>query len=590
MLGRWSSWFVGLLSLLLCGLALAPADAAGDPSGGSSSSPGTTTRQLRFTASDGVSLAATLTSAGSIAPRPTVVEFSPYGAGSASFHVGSRYNYLLVQDRGTGDSDGQFDVMGPRMQADVAQTLRWACRQPWSNHSLALAGFSASAILVYNSLHERLPCVKAAVLKSGTFDLYRDLVVPGGVANIAPGLGVLALIGFPALQQGPSRLQRNPGSSLGVMSGLFKAGVDAGLAHPTLDSWWRQRRFRGDVNRFPTLVIDGFFDVEARGAFQGFQQLRSEHVPSRLLVVGGHDGPPAGTDDGAAAIGRWLDHYVRGAANGITHEPRVQMLLADGSRQSYRAGDFVRYDARDWPVPGTTWTPLHLSPARSGSAHSLNDGTLSVTQPTTKATQTYPAVPSLPTSTDPPTSALLGASGLDTLTNALPVLSDMNLAESVGLTYTTAPLRKNVSAAGPLDLDVPLATTTPGAAIWAVVSDVAPDGRAHPLTVGRLSTSFPGVVGQRSLHDARGALVQPYGDYSTRRPPAPLQTRMYHVELWPVGNRFRAGHRIRLELVGASAYSTLSLPGVDSVRVGSGSGAVLRVPSLPGSDLAAALR
>src|SRR3954447_8270383 len=130
----------------------------------------------RFTASDGISLQTTISGEGPLAPRPVIVEFSPYGRGSGTLDPGPAYNSLLVQIRGTGDSDGRFDALGPRTQADVAELLRWACDQPWSDGRLGLNGFSASAITIYNSLHRSLPCVRAAVLKSGTFDLYRDLI------------------------------------------------------------------------------------------------------------------------------------------------------------------------------------------------------------------------------------------------------------------------------------------------------------------------------------------------------------------------------------------------------------------------------
>ena len=134
-----------------------------------------------ITMSDGVQLQATLTGTAPLAPRPTIVEFSPYGRNSETFRPSRAYNALLVQIRGTGDSGGQFDALGPRTQEDVAEVLRWACNQPWSGGTLGLNGFSASAITIYNSLHLPLPCVKAAVLKSGTHELYRDLIYPGGV-------------------------------------------------------------------------------------------------------------------------------------------------------------------------------------------------------------------------------------------------------------------------------------------------------------------------------------------------------------------------------------------------------------------------
>src|SRR3954449_12306568 len=300
-MGRGLRLIVGCVATLVALGAAAPAHAA------------RTSQDIRFTASDGVSLQTTLTGEAPLAPRPTIVEFSPYGDDSGTFTPGPAYNFLLVQTRGTGDSDGQFDALGPRTQADVVEVLRWACHQPWSNGRLGLNGFSASAITVYNSLHRELPCVKAAVLKSGTFELYRDLIWPGGINNLAPAAGVMGLIGAPALEQGGDRLKRNPASGADVALGLNQAGL-SGLLHSTLDSWWKERGFRGDVNHLPTLMIDGFFDVESCGAFQGYQGLRDDGA--HLVVVGGHDGAPAGTDAGLGEARSWLDRYVRDVANG----------------------------------------------------------------------------------------------------------------------------------------------------------------------------------------------------------------------------------------------------------------------------------
>jgi predicted acyl esterase len=577
---RIRAWWIGVLAGVL---ALAPLTAA-HPAAADDAA---VQESVRFTASDGVELQTTLTAAGTIAARPTVVEFSPYGRNSGTLEVGPDYNPLLVQIRGTGDSDGQFDALGPRTQRDVEEVLSWACAQPWSDGRLALNGFSASAIILYNSLHRALPCVKAAVLRSGTFELYRDLLVPGGITNLLPGLGVLALIGAPALAQGGDRLARDPASSLDMIEGLFLSGLNAGLLHPTLDDWWRERGFRGNVNQFPVLVIDGFFDVESRGAFEGYQALRDSGA--HLLVVGGHDAAPVGTDRGVPEAQAWLDHFVRGVDNGVEQHPRVRMLLADGDREDMIAGRYDVREATDWPVPGTTWQALNLDPRRSGTALSLNDGSLTLGDPGARSTQVYPALPTLPTNTDPANTAIVGSMGLDALFAGLPLLTDMTVSEALGLTYTTAPLREDVVSAGPGSLEIPLASTAPETGIWVVLSDVSPDGVAHPLTAGRLLSSFPAVDEARSRHDATGRIVAPYGDFSHKSYALPGARRLYRVELWPVGNRFRSGHRIRVQIVGASAASLLGLPALNSVQVGSGSGARLLLPVLPESDLASAL-
>src|SRR5262249_10551497 len=141
-----------LAALLIAAAAASPAAAA------------TATQNERFKADDGVTLATTLTGEAPLSARPTLVEFSPYGTNAGTLDAGPGFNSLLVQIRGTGDSDGRFDTLGPRTQADVSEVLGWACHQPWSDGRLAINGFSASAITIYNSLHLELPCVKAAVL------------------------------------------------------------------------------------------------------------------------------------------------------------------------------------------------------------------------------------------------------------------------------------------------------------------------------------------------------------------------------------------------------------------------------------------
>ena len=116
----------------------------------------------------------------------------------------------------------------------------------------------------------------------------------------------------------------------------------------------------------------------------------------------------------------------------------------------------------------------------------------------------------------------------------------------------------------------------------------SPDGVGHPLTAGRLNTDFPGVVTERSYTDAQGRIVQPYGDFEHASPATPFAFRPYHVELWPVGNVFEKGHRIRVTIVGASGASRPSPPAVNAIRVGGSDGAQLFVPALPGSNLPAA--
>ncbi|HWU20094.1 MAG TPA: hypothetical protein VN088_01105, partial [Nocardioides sp.] len=89
---------------LLVALCLGLLALAAPPAGADTAT--TVTETIRYTAPDGTSIKTVLTGEAPMAARPTVVEFTPYGAGGASYAVGPDYNYLLVEIRGTGDSDG----------------------------------------------------------------------------------------------------------------------------------------------------------------------------------------------------------------------------------------------------------------------------------------------------------------------------------------------------------------------------------------------------------------------------------------------------------------------------------------------------
>ncbi|MTV23917.1 CocE/NonD family hydrolase [Nitriliruptoraceae bacterium ZYF776] len=515
---------------------------------------------------------------GVLPPRPTIVEFTPYAPLDCPLRYGEPYHHLCVHVRGTGSSGGAFDTLGPAAQRDVVDVLAWACEQPWSDGRLGLSGFSASAIVIYNSLHQELPCVETAVLGSGTFDLYRDLLYPGGIPNAVPALGVLGMISAPMVPAGPQRLQDDPSSVVPVVQGLAATLVDY-LANPSRNGYWDQRSFRGDANALPILMTDGFFDVESRGAFQAFQELRDDGA--HLRVFGAHDGIPVGAPDLHAEERRWFDEHLRGIDTGILDEPRVQLLLADGNRERMRYdGEFVRYDADDWPVPGTRWETLHLRDDRSGTSWSLNDGTIGL-EPGRRGQAIGTAITSWPAATDPHTTSLLG------VFDQVPFATDTRTADPLALAWTSEPLREDVLVAGPGNLEVVLRSLVPHSDLYTVVSDVAPDGASSPVAVGRLRTAYPHLEEGRSLVTEDGRVVQPHAYFGHKSAVDLLGEHRYHVELWPIGNRFKAGHRLRVHLVGASLFH-LPTPGVHLVRVGEG-GTRLHLPVLPGSDLRAAL-
>jgi predicted acyl esterase len=144
-------------------------------------------------------------------------------------------------------------------------------------------------------------------------------------------------------------------------------------------------------------------------------------------------------------------------------------------------------------------------------------------------------------------------------------------------------------AVGPATLRVRLSSTAAETDLVAVLSDVAPGGASTPVAAGRLRSTFTKLDRSRSLVDGRGEVVQAYNDLSAKQTVPPGQAREYHVEFWPIGNRFERGHRIRLTLAGTPVTFLPTVPAVNSIAVGGPDGAALEFPVLPGSDLCAAL-
>ena len=538
----------------------------------------------QFRASDGAALNVIIRGEAPLTARPIAVEFSPYAPTDTMWKFGPAYNRVTVQVRGTGLSEGQWDAIGPRDQKDVSEALGWLCGKTFSNGHIGIFGFSASAMGAYNSMKYPMPCVDAAALGAGSNSLYRDLLYPGGIPNIIPTLSVGLGVGAPMLGaniSGEGSLPRVVNS----VAGLLAIGANF-LTRPTEDSWWRGHNYATGPNTFPVLAATGFYDVESRGAFENFKLLKNTNPGSKLLVQGAHDGSPSNLPSPFAEYERWLDHYVRGVDNGIEDEPNVRLYLGNGGHPALRGGDFTRVDGADWPLPNTRWQSLYLSTGRIGDAsRSRNDGGLAAAPPRgpwwfrdMPFTAEYPAVSSLVLASDFNTIATVGDIALQ------PLISKINAADPASNTFTTPTFTQDVQTAGPAALEVYLSSTAPETDIHAVIADVHPNGDAFPVSQGRLRTSFPNVDQARSVKDSAGNNIQPYNDFSAKELQLPLVPRRYQVEFWPIGNKFKAGHRLRLYVMGTSPLMLPPLPASNQIWMGGDQPSRLLLPVLPGSN------
>jgi putative CocE/NonD family hydrolase len=92
------------------------------------------------------------------------------------------YAWVVADARGAGSSFGDRPWEMPPIDAqDSKELLNWVVAQPWCNGKLGLIGHSYSGNMAEFALMSKNPAVKAAAVLSSPFDIYTDVLRPGGI-------------------------------------------------------------------------------------------------------------------------------------------------------------------------------------------------------------------------------------------------------------------------------------------------------------------------------------------------------------------------------------------------------------------------
>jgi uncharacterized protein len=496
--------------------------------------------------------------------NPTGQECSGQGGiASADTSLADKgYAVMLVDDRGTGASEGKWDSWGERTQLDYRDLLDWIQAQPWSDGSVATTGASymgitslliaeADAVRVRQGKPRAVKAIWADVPMS---DAYRDVTFHGGAVDsgfMPFWLGLTSTLS--ALP--PSTTTTDPAGSIETWADhLADAWQFAGqkLVDTTLGAdaaydgpFYRLRSpgERAGEIRVPVVISGGWWDIFQRGEPLLYEQLRN--APVKKLFMSPHyhvsGGPPAEDPD---LKDKWFDRWLKGANNGVEKIPNVSFYPVNGDRwQHYPT----------WPVPDVRYTPLYLDGTKSGSANSINDGSLASAKP---AAGDGDRAPLLPASSPCSRLTTQWTAGLA----AGPCETDNRTFEGTALTYTTPPLDRALQLTGPVVANLHAELTSRDATLVAVLSDVAPDGSSSQVTAGFLLASQRAVDATRSTFAPDGVMVRPFHPFTRRsqEPVTPNDPALYRIEIYPTSAIFRAGHRLRLTVGTANTPSTVT--------------------------------
>lgn len=299
---------------------------------------------------------------------PTIIHLSPYFA-SGLPSGGGRFDKVFLRDlfaprgyavmmasvRGTGFSEGCFEIGGPRERQDYNELFQAVAKQPWSNGLVGLIGVSYDGTAPQGALIAASPHLKTIVPIAAISEWYKYNFIKGvqinpqGWAfntyyvaleqvplNIRNPLDPIQVVGDVVTYS--SRVCPNQGSGNGIMRGPSLVDVQraqvATAFTGTTDPYWEERNFTRYLDRVrpnvSVFVVHGLVDynVKTHNLLPWYTELQSHGVPTKILLgQWPHAYPgtarPNGLKDWNVTLLRWFDYWLKDLPSGIMDEPNA---------------------------------------------------------------------------------------------------------------------------------------------------------------------------------------------------------------------------------------------------------------------------
>ncbi len=271
----------------------------------------------------------------------------------------------------------------------------------------------------------------------------------------------------------------------------------------------------------PALLVSGWYDWGLNDLLAtwdlldraGTEPLRSRNrmviAPSAHGHAGYHEGREGHPE---------LDRPYR-TAGIIEMQSRWYKAVRDGTTDSWPTVIYYLMGANEWRA-ADSWPIRDAEPA---SFYLGPDGSLTSQAPQSPAPPddyTYDPHDPPPTKGGSIVSWVYPPGSVD--------VSDVQARPDV-LTYSTEPLTEDLDVVGPLTMVLYASSSAVDTDFVARLTDVFPDGRAIQLQAGALRTRYRDLGGEPSFLE-------------------PGQVYRLEIDLWATANRFKAGHRLRVDI------------------------------------------
>jgi len=265
---------------------------------------------LRIPMRDGIKLNATVYKPKKTEPTPAIFTLTPYIGDSyhsrALYFAQNGYAFALVDCRGRGNSEGEFEPNSVNEEQDGHDIVEWLAAQPWCDGSVAMWGGSYAGFNQWMTLKAFPPHLKtivpAAAAHSGVdFPFFKNITFPYIMQWLTYTSGVTGNNNLFAEQSfwiekfREMYLNHRPFKELDQIVGNSSKHFQTWLQHPTQDEYWDRMSLSSleyDRINIPILTITGHYDADQPGAMHYYRQHMQSSSPARdkhYLIIGPWD-------------------------------------------------------------------------------------------------------------------------------------------------------------------------------------------------------------------------------------------------------------------------------------------------------------
>jgi predicted acyl esterase len=432
-------------------------------------------------------------------------------SGDSTFFARRGYVHAVFNVRGSGNSEGFYQLMGPVEVRDVCDLIDWLAAQPWSNGSVGMFGVSYFARLAKAVAAQGPKPLKAIFAPFAGTDDYRHRCYHGGVLAhgfITHWRNSLHRPNYRSLYKeayGEAAYKEAIAKALRDEEIVAVPGLRDALQHPDTGTnalvvdvllnpfdgpFWHERSAQDTKATVPAYLgaCWGNYGLHLPGAFTAWKEWNG---PKKMVIGPGVylDRPVYQYQDESL---RWFDYWLKGIDNGVMDEPPIRCFVPP-------TGEWK--SLQDWPPPEARWTTFYLHKDSVLSEHELWPG-----------------------------------EGADSF--------DESNFDHGSVTYATPPLVENTEVLGPSVLTLYLSTTDTDALLFATLLLVDRAGKQHELTRGWLRAS------QRRLRDD-STRWEPVQAHEQREPLEPGNLYELRFTIVPTARLFGTGERIAIRIKGA---------------------------------------